>query len=368
MALILSTELDSGISGNYWKIGSVVVACSSNPIVTVYMELYLSRTARYNNKTPLKTIPVNMNLSDIDPTFDFDFRACVYNSMSNMTGWSGAKYTYEFDETYEQRPIVNYIESESIYNSSVILPTFEGQDLNNLPLTFEIVQQPSNGLITVNNGIYTYTPNLNWHGNEIATYRCFNGTDYSKPAKIFLTVKDPHPVSNNITSESDYNSFSILTFSATDPNSLPLTYQIVSQPTNGTITSSNGVFTYTPNTNWSGTDTATYKATNGTYESNISTITLTVLSDVPVAYDIETTCLKNSNVDLQLNAIDPNNLPLSYTIVEQPINGVITENNGVFTYTPNADYVGIDLAIYKASNGVYESQEKDITILVAEEA
>lgn len=366
MALLLSTELDSGISGEYWRIGSVVVACVPNPIVTVYMELYLNRTAKYNNKTPLKTIPINMNLSDIDPTFDFDFRACVYNAMSNLSGWTDAKYIYEFEETYEQIPIVNYLEVESDFNGSIQLPAFQGQDLNNLPLSYEIVDQPSNGTIEENNGVYIYTPNSNWFGDEIATYRCYNGTQYSKPAKIFLTVKSDLPVANDVSLECDYNGSAVITFSATDPNNLPLTYQVLSQPTNGTVVEDNGVFTYTPNQNWSGSDSVIYIAKNGTYDSNVANITFTVQSDVPVANNVEFTTSKNTAFELSFNASDPNNLPLNYIIVDQPVNGSIVENSGKFIYTPDNDFVGLDLATYKASNLVYESEEKDITIAVVE--
>lgn len=364
MALLKSTELDSGIDGNYWRIGSVVVACTIDPIVTVYMELYVNRTARYNNKTPLKTIPVNMNLSDIDPTFDFDFRACVYNSMSNLPGWTDAKYLYEFDETYEQIPIVNFIDVESDYNGSVELSAFQGSDLNNLPLTFEIVNQPTNGSIVENNGVFTYTPNSDWFGTDIATYRCFNGVDYSKPAKIFLSVQSDVPTANNISLESDYNGSMIVDLSATDPNNLPLTYEIVSQPSNGSITENNGVFTYIPNADWSGSDEATYKAFNGTYDSNVATISLLVTSDVPVANNIDLACPVNSSIPVAFNVSDPNNLPLTISIVDQPANGSISESNGVFTFVPDVDFVGSDSATYKANNGTYDSNVANININV----
>lgn len=276
MALELSTELDSGITGNYWRIGSVVVACTDNPIVTVYMELYLNRAARYNGKIPLITRPVNMNLSQIDPTFDYDFRACVYNSMNTLDGWASAKFLYEFDETYETRPIVNFVSAQCDYNGSVVLPTFTGIDLNDLPLTFQISTQPANGTISENNGVFTYTPNTSWSGSEVAYYTAYNGTEYSKPAKIYLSVPDVVPTASNISATCEVNGSVDLGFNANDPNNLPLTFEIVSQPTNGLISESNGVFTYSPFADYAGPDAAEYRASNGTYTSNTATISITV--------------------------------------------------------------------------------------------
>lgn len=364
MSLILSSELESGVSGNYWRIGSVLVACVQSPIVTVYMELYVNRDAKYNGKTPLITKPVNINLFDIDPTFDYDFRACVYDAMSRTQGWTDSKFLYEFDETYETRPIVNYIEVSCDYNGTFELPDFQGQDINNLPLSFEIVDQPTNGSIVVNNGKFVYTPNSDWSGTDFATYRCFNGNEYSKPAKIYLSVVSAVPVANFVSASSEYNSSSVLNLSATDPFNLPLTFSIVNQPANGTITENNGVFTYAPNSDWYGNDSASYKANNGTYDSNIATILLSVENAVPSAFDVNLTVAMNNESQVLLSATDPKNLSLTYSVFDQPSNGTIIENNGVFTYTPNLDYVGIDSAKYIANNGTYDSNEANINIEV----
>jgi Bacterial Ig domain len=51
----------------------------------------------------------------------------------------------------------------------------------------------------------------------------------------------------------------------------------VTNPSDGTLTlSANGSFSYTPNTGYVGTDTFTYKANDGTTDSNIATISITV--------------------------------------------------------------------------------------------
>ena len=64
----------------------------------------------------------------------------------------------------------------------------------------------------------------------------------------------------------------------TDPEEDPLTAIKVTDPTNGTLTlnSSDGSFTYTPKAGFSGTDSFTYKANDGTNDSNVATVSITV--------------------------------------------------------------------------------------------
>lgn len=57
----------------------------------------------------------------------------------------------------------------------------------------------------------------------------------------------------------------------------PLTYKAVATPTHGTLTfNATGVFSYTPSLNYSGPDSFTFVANDGTSDSNVGTYTLTV--------------------------------------------------------------------------------------------
>ena len=57
----------------------------------------------------------------------------------------------------------------------------------------------------------------------------------------------------------------------------PLTVSLVTSPANGTLTlNPDGSFTYEPNRNFNGTDSFTYKASDGANDSNTATATITV--------------------------------------------------------------------------------------------
>src|SRR5947208_50890 len=64
----------------------------------------------------------------------------------------------------------------------------------------------------------------------------------------------------------------------TDVDGDPLTAVLVSGPTHGSLTfHADGTFTYTPNPNFTGTDSFTYEANDGQANSNVATVTFTVV-------------------------------------------------------------------------------------------
>src|SRR5207247_2219956 len=66
----------------------------------------------------------------------------------------------------------------------------------------------------------------------------------------------------------------------------PLSAVLVGGPANGSVTlNGNGSFTYTPNANFNGTDSFIYRANDGTLNSNVATVTLTIaaMNDAPQA-------------------------------------------------------------------------------------
>ena len=75
--------------------------------------------------------------------------------------------------------------------------------------------------------------------------------------------------------------------SANDPEEDALTFSIVDMPVNGNLTIDGAVVLYTPNTDFNGTDSFTFIANDGEYDSNIATVMLTInpVNDPPVLTD-----------------------------------------------------------------------------------
>ena len=133
-----------------------------------------------------------------------------------------------------------------------------------------------------NNEPGLYTPDANWNGTDSFTYRATDGTTWGNTATATVTVTAvndlPTTSDATATTDEDATTFDItLSSSATDVEGDGLTYSIVGNPSDGVLGSfTNSVIRYTPNSNFSGTDTFTYKVNDGTGDSNTSTVTVTV--------------------------------------------------------------------------------------------
>jgi VCBS repeat-containing protein len=72
-----------------------------------------------------------------------------------------------------------------------------------------------------------------------------------------------------------------------DPDGDPLTAILVNGPSHGTLTlNADGSFTYMPDADYGGSDTFTYVASDGTVDSNVATVTITIAPASYPAWDI----------------------------------------------------------------------------------
>jgi Ca2+-binding RTX toxin-like protein len=96
------------------------------------------------------------------------------------------------------------------------------------------------------------------------------------------------PVANGLSVTAVEDSVQIGMLTATDLDSLNLTYSKVSNPAHGTVAvSSNGLFIYTPAPDFNGTDSFTFKASDGFLDSETATVVITVSPvDDPVTRSI----------------------------------------------------------------------------------
>jgi hypothetical protein len=96
-----------------------------------------------------------------------------------------------------------------------------------------------------------------------------------------LTVNNTPPVATPQSVTTSYNTAKAITLAGTDPDGSPLTYVVVTQPTKGTLTGTAPNLTYTPNTNYGGPDSFTFKVNDGTVDSSPATVSITVGLPLP---------------------------------------------------------------------------------------
>ena len=373
MAFELATTLDSGVSGNYWYLGHVEVVCNDNPFVNVAMDLYLDRQAKLDGKVIMQRRSTIMSLYDIDASVSYDFRACIYNALMQRPEWANAVMIYD-DPLQNPKCQDAAVTTEMETPVAIVIGAY---DPYNVPFTFSIVDQPTDGSVTIemanvdfgagtlSNPVFSYTPNAGFAGVDTFTYTATNDNGVvGNTATITITIPTQIPSATSFSVSTGMNSPVVVNLSATDPNNLPLTYSVSNNPTQGSVSESSGVYTYTPNNDYIGSDSFTYTASNGTYTSSNATVSITINSRTPVANDYDASTSINLPIELSFNATDPYDLPLTYSIATNPTDGSVAESNGVWTYTPAQDYSGVVSFTYTASNGTFTSSAANVNITI----
>lgn len=157
----------------------------------------------------------------------------------------------------------------------------------------------------------------------------------------------------------------------TDAEAETLTAVLVSGVSNGSLTlNADGSFDYTPAGNFFGTDSFKYKAqdaSGGFSPPATVTIDVSSVNDTPVAADDSATTNEDTPVTVAVlsNDSDPDNNPLSVSIVSASNGSAVVNANKTVTFTPAADFAGGASFDYRISDGQGGSDTATVTITVA---
>jgi len=161
----------------------------------------------------------------------------------------------------------------------------------------------------------------------------------------------------------------VVTLTGSDADGDPLAYSIVAGPANGTLSGTAPNLTYTPGPNANGADSFTFKANDGTSDSNVATVSITVnaVNDTPVAVDESAATNEGVavNIDVLINDTDGDGDALIVDSVTQGANGsVVINGDNTVTYTPNPGFAAVDTFTYTASDGTATSNTATVTVTV----
>ena len=244
--------------------------------------------------------------------------------------------------------------------------------------TVTAYDQPANGSVTISpNGDMTYTPIAAYTGHDFFSYTVDDGLGGSYTAYVDIDVgvgggtpsgaADDHfyinidtPIVENVIA----NDWAGLPAGATP------TVVNYSMPANGSLTldTASGSFTYTPFAGFAGMDGFTYTIDDG----------FGGISTAQVALDVGgggggsgADDYFSTPMDVALSghlfdndwAIAPAGATLTLVSHTQPANGSITvANDGSFTYTPTAAFIGTDTFSYMVDDGLGAQHTAHVTI------
>ncbi|MBC8095007.1 MAG: immunoglobulin domain-containing protein, partial [Akkermansiaceae bacterium] len=137
-----------------------------------------------------------------------------------------------------------------------------------------------------------------------------------------------------------------------DSDNDPLTFIIVTPPTNGTITLTASNLIYTPAANFNGEDRFSYKLNDGFADSNVETVRMIFfpLNDPPTAFSQIATTDEDIALPITLGALDPDGDALTFN-VSAPAHGTLSGTPPNLVYTPHTNYFGDDLFTFTARDG-----------------
>ncbi len=214
-------------------------------------------------------------------------------------------------------PVANAQEVSTEEDTPKVL-TLTGSDVESTTLNFAIVIEPTKGSlgsINQETGEVTYTPEENENGADVFTFTVSDGEATSAEATVTvnLGVVNDAPVAKAQTVETKEDTPLDIALSGSDADGDALTYEVVTQPGHGSLsfpnpspcqTSLNGSpstncafqpsglapsdarqLIYTPDNNYVGPDSFTFKANDGSDDSDVVTVSLTVtaVNDAPTA-------------------------------------------------------------------------------------
>ncbi|HEY0548458.1 MAG TPA: Ig-like domain-containing protein [Verrucomicrobiae bacterium] len=257
-------------------------------------------------------------------------------------------------------------------------------DLDGDVFIADLQVSPLHGTVNLSvDGSFLYTPAVGYTGVDSFTYIAFDGIALSPAALATITVTGfntaptAQPDSYVTVKNTALNVAAPLGVLAndTDIDSDPLTAVLMNSPGHGSVTlNANGSFVYTPNANYTGTDTFRYRANDGAANSATVTVTITINpppNSVPVAVSDTYSMAKNTTLSVTAaggvlaNDTDADNASLTALLFVSPTHGTLTLNaNGSFNYTPTAGYNGTDSFGYRARDSVTNSATATVTITI----
>ncbi len=230
----------------------------------------------------------------------------------------------------------------------------------------------SHGTVVLHpDGSFSYTPVHDFNGNDSFSFKASDGSLDSNVATESLTIgavnDAPFATNSSASGAEDTTISGAVSASDVDNSSSQLSYALVGAnggASHGTVVlHPDGSFSYTPVHDFNGNDSFSFKASDGSLDSNVATESLTIgaVNDAPFATNSSASGAEDTTISGAVSASDVDNSSsqLSYALVGA--NGgashgtVVLHADGSFSYTPVHDFNGNDSFSFKASDGSLDS-------------
>ncbi|HOK86480.1 MAG TPA: Ig-like domain-containing protein, partial [Tenuifilum sp.] len=275
--------------------------------------------------------------------------------------YSVATVTINVVERINHIPVANDDYRGTSYNTPRVIDVlFNDTGIEDVPLTVTVVDNPSNGSVTVDSdNTVNYVPANGYLGTDSLTYRVTDTDGEWDEAKVYINVKPfnmiPEAHDDYVTTivntpvDVDVLSNDTLLFEGIK------SVQIHTQPNWGTVViNSDNTITYTPGYFFVGNDEFKYYVEDVDGDYSLATVYVTVIdkqNNIPVANDDRRATSKNTPVTVDV-LINDDGLEDGWIAVHldqnpDPLTGTAVLNaDNTVTFTPVTDYLGLAAFTY----------------------
>ena len=163
---------------------------------------------------------------------------------------------------------------------TTITGTVTASDVDGPSLTYAVVAQAGHGTVTLNqDGSFSYAPDGDYIGSDSFTFRANDGIARQQGRDRQPDDHRQRPAGRADGAASGDEDTTITgAMMASDVDSASLTAILVAQAGHGTVTlNPDGSFSYTPDGEYIGSDSFTFRVNDGSRDSNVATVNLTIM-------------------------------------------------------------------------------------------
>ncbi len=236
---------------------------------------------------------------------------------------------------------------------------YTGDDPDNHPLTFALASQAVGDMAITGEGLFTWTPTFEEAGDyEVIVSLTDNVTRATVYDTSTIHVLDVNhaPYFTAVIGEETINENQYFEFQYTgdDPDNNPLTFSLASQAVGDMAITGDGLFTWTPSFDEAGDYEVIVSLTDNVTRATVydtSTVHVLNVNREPYFTSVigDTTIIETEAFEFQYDGEDPDNNPLTFTLVSNPVGNMQITQDGLFTWTPTTEMAG-DYEVIVAMN------------------
>jgi hypothetical protein len=237
-------------------------------------------------------------------------------------------------------------------------------------LIWTIISQPSHGTLSGTPPNVSYLSTLNYNGPDSFAFQVNDGSQNSNIATVDITVNPvndaPTSTSASITTDEDTPSAGITPTVIDVDSGESFTFSIITQPASGIASVLTGQLYYTPNPDFFGSDSFTYRAfdSGNLHVDGTASVTIGAVNDPPVADSQSVIADEDIAKPILLTASDVDGDELTYTIVSEPSYGTLTGTPPDVTYLSDEGYFGPDSFSFMVNDGSVDSATANVWLTV----